>query len=296
MGSLVRHLRRAFVLAPFALLASALPVLAADPSPAPVAASAGQVTNVFAPLGIDVVHLDSNLISTLGSFASIYVSLMNGVVVLAMALFAWSSFRHILRGLMDSQSVKTTQGYGGDASTQAIFMNTLKAIMETLAITVIILFVVINGANLALQVAAGSTGLFSVSDTELLPKLMGPFGGVMAKLQSFASMGIILLGVGIAVFKGIEVLREDHYSSYKKGSGEGGQASNLHRTQALIKELGFVMALVVLGFIVIRQGPNIVVSLLGGVGSLIPQTNVSNLQIVPPVPSGAALPSPSIGP
>ena len=284
MGSLIRHLCRAVAFAPLLLLASAAAVFAADPVATTVA---DKPTNIFASMGIDVVHLDPNLISTLGSFSSIYVSLMNGVVVLAMALFAWSSFRHIIRALTDSQKTKTNEGEGG-ASTQAIFVQAMKAIMETLAITVLILFVVINGANLALQIAAGSTGMFSVSDTELLPKLVGPFGGVMAKLQSFASMGIILLGVGIGVFKGIEVLREDHYSKSAAGS------SSLHRTQALVKELGFVLALIVLGFIVIRQGPNIVVSFLSGMGSLIPNGSISNLQIgTPVVPSGAPAASPT---
>jgi hypothetical protein len=274
--------RRAALLSPLLAVAGVASVLAADPTP----------TNVFAAVGIDVVHLDPSLTHTLGSFASVYVSLMNGAVLAGMILFMWSSFRHVIRGVKDSHE-SGTNAYGAKISSQQAFVDTLYSVAEAGAVTVIVLFMIINGANLFLKVASGSQGMFSVSSTELLPKLVGPvFAGVAAGLQSFASLGIILLGAGVAVWKGLGVLREDFYGTQKGSEGSmnpetmqmsGGSSGKpaLHRTQALIREIAFVMALTVLGYIVIRQGPAIVLSFLSGLSSVIPS--------LPPVPVPSAI-------
>ena len=206
---------------------------------------------------------------------------MNGAVVLAMLLFMYSSFRHVVRGVTASHKASTS-GFGERASGQAVFVDTLYSVIESMAVTVVALFVIINGANLALSIATGTQGMFTVTSTEALPKLLGPFGGVAASLQSFASLGIILLGAGVAVWKTLGVLRENYYGSHRGGGGEMnadgemgasyGDKPAMHRTQALVKELAFVLALTILGYVVIRQGPNIVLSFLSGLSSVVPPT------------------------
>lgn len=279
MGSTIRNLamtaRRAALLAPLLAALGVASVLAADP------------TNIFKAVGIDVVHLDPTLTGTLGSFASIYVSLMNGAVLAAMLLFMYSSFRHVLRGITKSHQAGVNS-YGQSVSTQSVFVDTLYSVIEGGAATLVALFMIINGANLFLNIALGSQGMFSVSSTELLPKLMGPFGGVARSAQSFASLGIILLGAGVAVWKSLSVLREDFYGKQRGGEGgedaEGNQLPGvpskpaMHRTQALIKELAFVLALTLLGYIVIRQGPEIVISFLSGLSNTL---SISPTSFVP---------------
>lgn len=272
MGSTIRTFgmtaRRAALLSlPLAALGVAS-VLAAGP------------TNIFAP-AIDVVHLDPALTATLGSFASVYVSLMNGAVLAAMILFMYSTFRHIIRGITKSHQANVA-GFGQTVSTQEVFVDTLYSVLEAGAVTLVALFMIINGANLFLQVASGSQGMFSASDSDLLPKMMGPFSGVAKAMQDFLSMGVILLGAGVAVWKTLGVLRENYYGSQRGGASyendRGEQVAGaetkpaLHRTQALIKELAFVLALTLLGYIVIRQGPQIVLSFLSGISSIIPSS------------------------
>lgn len=255
------HLREAGILAPLLMLATILPTAAAEP------------TNVFAKFGIDVVHPPQELIDTLGSLASVYVSLMNGLVVLAMIFFAWVSAKLVYKALKASNEAEVANLSGGGEmpSSWGIVKQTIGGILESGAITVIALFVIIKGSELLFSAATGSLGLFVVDDNELLPKLMGPLGPVTAKVQSIAALGAILLGAAIAAWKALGILRADdfdHYSGHRNGDGQ-----HFVRTTALVKELGAIALLTVLAYLIIRQGPNFVASLLSGVESVTPDLN-----------------------
>jgi len=224
--------------------------------------------NVFAAAGVDVVKLDCNLVNTLGALASVYVTVMNGLVIVAMLLFAFVSARHVLHALLKSHQAGTGGGDGqvkGD-TTFKIVLSAVMNVLESGFVTVIILFVIINGANLMLNIAVGGGGLFSTNNSTEVDKLMGPLGPVTTAIQIWASLGAILLGAVIAAWKGIKVLQEDKTDTY---TVSGGSTKEFQKIQELVKELGMIALLTVLAFIVIRFAPDFVIGLLSGTQSII---------------------------
>ena len=221
-------------------------------------------TNLLAKVGIDVVHLNTNLCNSLGQLASVYVSLMNGLIVLAMIMFTWVSGKHVVNALLKSHSkgIDGIDESGSGVTSQSLVLHAVRNVLESGAITLVILFIVINGANALLEIAYGSSGLFSVDASSGLAGKMGIFGPVTAAIQTWASMAIILLGTIIAAWKSITVLQKDQFTEYTAGQ------EHFAKTKTLVKEVGAIAFLTVFAFVVIRYGPTFVIQVLQGVQSL----------------------------
>ena len=279
--NLKRILRDSAILAPFFMLASGAVAFAGSGNCSPMPPDP---TNIFGAAGVNVVTLDCHLVETLGSLASLYVSMMNGMVVIAMLLFTFVSARHVIRALRHSHNAGTG-AVGNEAAdkgddTFGIVIDAIKNVLESGVITLIILLVIINGANFMLQVASGGGGLFSMNDHGAVADLMGPLGGITVRVQTWLSLGVILLGAVIAVWKGLKVLKEDTFdaygdrAAYGTGGGVGG-ASEFKKIQTLVKELGMIALLTVFAFMVIKWGPDFIVTLLSGTQSVIQVSGIS---------------------
>jgi hypothetical protein len=149
----------------------------------------------------------------------------------------------------------------------------LTSILETGGIALIILFVAINGIGFMTDLAIGSQGLFSIDCAASAGRFFGPFSAVANVVQSYGSLLIIIIGVPLAVIKGLMVLKTeklDNYSGAMGGMGIGGQGkySQFSRTKQALSEIGGVLVLVLLGFLAIRLGPEILTSFFGGLSSL----------------------------
>jgi len=279
--NLKRILRDSAILAPFFMLASGAVAFATPPGNCATTTPIPDPVNIFAGAGVNVVTLDCHLVQTLGSLASLYVSMMNGMVVIAMLLFTFVSARHVIRALQHSHSAGTGDvGGGAEAGgedTFKIVIDAIKNVLESGIITLIILLVIINGANFMLQVASGGGGLFSMNNHGAVADLMGPLGGITVQVQTWLSLGIILLGAVIAVWKGLKVLREDTFDAYGGNEAYAGgvKASEFKKIQTLVKELGMIALLTVFAFMVIKWGPDFIVSLLSGTQSVIQVSGIS---------------------
>jgi hypothetical protein len=257
--NLKRRLIGVGIATPVLMLLSTASVFAADPT----GASTCNSTNLLAKVGIDVVHLNANLCGALGQLASVYITFMNLLVVLAMILFTWVSGKHVVHALLSAHEAPSSEINAGSdgTTTQGLILESVKNVLQSGLITLVILFVVINGANLLLEVAYGSSGLFSVDASTGLAGKMGIFAGLTASVQLWASMAVILLGTVIAAWKAISVLKEDKFDTY-------GKSDQFAKTKVLIKDMGAIAFLTVFAFIVIRYAPSFVIQVLSGVQSL----------------------------
>jgi hypothetical protein len=265
--NLRKALAGATLLAPLMMLLSTESVLAAGTT----VAKCPKPTDIT---GIGIVSLNNELCNSLGPLASIYVSAMNGLVIATMALFTFVSVKHVLTALKkshDSGDEGIGQDGGGTADATATHVrNAVVNVLESGAITLIILFVITNGANMLLQAATGAGGLFSLDPSKSLGKFMGPLGPATNAIQLWASYAVIALGAAIAVWKSIGVLKKDSYTDHQSGGGlmAGQSKTEFAKTQALVKELMYVGLLVIIAFVVIRFGPELVIQTLSGVQSL----------------------------
>jgi len=263
--NLRKTLAGATLLAPLMMLLSTEAVLAADTA----VAKCPKPTDIT---GIGIVSLNNELCNSLGPLASIYVSAMNGLVIATMALFTFVSAKHVLTALRKSHASGDdgVGDTGGEGSTATHVRNAVVNVLESGAITLIILFVITNGANMLLQAATGAGGLFSLDPSKSLGKFMGPLGPATNAIQLWASYAVIALGAAIAVWKSIGVLKNDSYTDHQSGGGlmAPGSATEFKKTQALVKELMYVGLLVIIAFVVIRFGPELVIQTLSGVQSL----------------------------
>jgi len=257
--NLKRRLIGVGIATPVLMLLSTASVFAADPAGTTTCKS----TNLMATVGIDVVHLDPTLCGALGQLGSVYVTFMNLLVVLAMILFTWVSGKHVVHALMASHSASTSEINMTDekTTTQGLVLDSVKNVLQSGLVTLIILFVVINGANILLQVATGTNPIFAVSPSEGLAGKMGVFSTLTSQVQTWCGWAVILLGTGIAAWKSINVLKDDSFDTYDK-------KDQFAKTKKLVKELGYVAFLTVFAFVVIRYAPSFVLQVLSGVQSL----------------------------
>ena len=254
----------------------------------PCVGSTAQAKSALADT-IDVIHVDSFTACKLGGIADVYATFMNVLVIAIMIFFTFVMVKHIMSGIALSSSHNANQMMDENTPTSwGVVRVVLTSILETGGIALIILFVAINGIGFMTDLAIGSQGLFSIDCAASAGRFFGPFSKIADVVQSYGSLLIIVIGVPLAVIKGLMVLKADkldNYSGAMGGMGFGGASkySQFSKTKQALSEIGGVLVLVLLGFLAIRLGPEILTGFFGGLSSLYStSTSTSGLGMILP--------------
>lgn len=237
----LRSLAKAFGLAVAAVIATAAPVFAVEPE------------NLFKAVGVDVFKLtDESLIEALGAFASLYISVLNGFVVVAMLLFTAASGRIVFDAVVASRNDKVGEETLGTAT-----MTAIKSVVQAGLLTVFALIMITSSISFITSFALGTMSTFDVAPSEV--SYFGFFGPFVEFLQEKGSLALVLLGTLIIGWGAVRAI----WPGGADASGGGGKEGAFGRLQAVIKATLLRLILVVIGFVIIRMGPQMVAQAFG---------------------------------
>lgn len=208
------------------------------------------------------VTLSPELNAFLGPFAGAFTGFFNIIAIVTVMWFIVIVGIQVARAF---QALKDTTPGAEGKNTMKVVQDTALNLVEVVALALIVFLIVTNGPNLLFFLATEALGLVNPNTSDV-SVYAGPFAGLFLWMQTNLALAVILFGTAYLLWRAFTVYRT---SGTKRESWTDGSDNNFGRLRAVVEDVWQTAVLIILLFLAVRYGPQLLFDLLEGSRSAI---------------------------
>ena len=204
------------------------------------------------------VTLSPELNAFLGPFAGAFTAFFNIIAIVTVMWFIVIVGIQVARAF---QALRNETPGSANRNTMKVVQDTALNLVEVIALALIVFLLVTNGPNVLYFIATEALGLVNPTTSDV-SSYAGPFAGLFRWMQTNLAIAVILFGTAYLLWRAFTVYR----TSGTKREGyafEGENTNNFARLKDVVEDVWQTAVLIVLLFLAVRYGPQLLFDLLG---------------------------------